>query len=224
MAENIYELAQSFGGDPFASLLEMPKNISTPWSGQNIAPKNKQALLEYELKKGQKRLEDISKIVDDYKEPLDSMYEFLKLNKDLTVPSGWLSTPIPNFVSSTRQNMESISSLLAPRMRPSGSGTTSDRDIALYLKSTVGLDRSLEANTNIVANVQKRADKAVAKQKFFDMWLSKHQTLRGADSAWSKNQDKIMQIMYGPTGTKAQYYNIDINRAVPDIVKRNLPK
>jgi|DEB0MinimDraft_10_1074344.scaffolds.fasta_scaffold04999_6 hypothetical protein len=221
---NVYDIAQKYGADPFSEFTKMPANVQKPWEGKELSPKNKQNMIEYELKRGNKRLEDLSQIISEYNEPLNDMYRFLELNKELTVPSGWTSKPIPNWINQTRQEMDSIKSKLAPRMRPSGSGTTSDRDIALYLSSTVGLDKSEEANTNIVAGVQKRADKAVAKQEFFNRYLSANKTLSGADAAWAKNQDAIMRIMYGPKGTKATFFQETQEAPLPPLIQKYLNK
>jgi hypothetical protein len=219
---NVYDIAQKYGADPFAEFTKMPSGFKKPWEGKELSPKNKQNMIEYELKRGNKRLEDISQLISEYNEPLNDMYRFLELNKELTIPSGWVSKPIPNWVNTIRQEMGSLEAKLTPRQRPPGSGTTSDRDIALYRESTVGVGKSEEANTNIVAGVQKRADKAVAKQEFFNRYLSTNKTLAGAEAAWAKNQDAIMKIMYGPKGTKATFFQETQEAPIPPIIKKYL--
>ena len=219
MAENIYEIAQKYGADPLSDLVKMPQGIKAPWEGLSLT--NQNSMREYELKQGAKRLEKMGEIISEYKQPLDDMYRFIELNKELTIPSGVLSKPIPDFINSTRNQMGQITSRLAPGMRPIGAGSTSDKDMALYIKSTVGTGNSLEANTNIVAGYQKKADRAIAKQNFFDRYLSVNKTLMGADTAWAKNEDAVMKIMYGPKGTNAYFYDEE-QREIPNIIKRNL--
>ena len=218
---NIYDIAQKYQGDPFAELIKMPPNVKKPWEGKELSPKNQQNIIENELKRGQKRLEDMSNLISEYNEPLSDMYRFVELNKTLTLPNTWISMATPDFINSTRRELGAITKKLAPRMRPTGAGSTSDRDIALYIGSTVGTGNSLSTNTNIVAGVQKRADRALAKQEFFTRFLSENKTLNGADAAWAKNEDAIMKIMYGPKGTRASFYN-ENQTELPDIIKRNL--
>jgi hypothetical protein len=205
MAENIYDIAKQFGAiDPMDSLVVMPEGVNLP--GGNLSGKNQELLRKSLIEKDVKRLQDNTEVLGQQKQVIDKLNRFVDLNKEAAIPTNWFTQIIPN-ITDRRQQMQAISASIAPGLRVEGSGTTSDRDIALYLASTVGLDKSLATNTNILADAQKQYDKSVAKQIFLDKYISKNDTLMGADQAWTKNQDKIMKILYGPSKTSALYYN-----------------
>ena len=205
MAENIYDIAKQFGAlDPMDPLVSMPEGVTLP--GSNLSGKNQELLRKSLIEKDIKRLQDNNAVLGQQKDVITKLNRFVDLNKEAAIPTNWFTQVIPN-ITDRRQQMAAISSSIAPGLRVEGSGTTSDRDIALYLASTVGLDKSLATNTNILADAQKQYDKGVAKQIFLDRYISKNDTLMGADQAWTKNQDKVMKILYGPSGTSALYYN-----------------
>lgn len=205
MAENIFDIAKQFGaGDPMDALVVMPEGVSLP--GSNLSGKNQEALRKSLIEKDIKRLQDNTEVLGQQKQVIDKLKRFVNINENAAIPTNWFTNIIPNFTDA-RQQMQAIAASIAPGLRVEGSGTTSDRDIALYLASTVGLDKSLATNTNILADAQKQYDKSVAKQIFLDKYISKNDSLLGADQAWTKNQDKVMKILYGPSGTSAQYYN-----------------
>ena len=87
--------------------------------------------------------------------------------------------------------MESITSDLAPKKRVAGSGTTSDKDISLYLKSLPSIEQPGEVNHAIRLQYQNQYDNALAKQTFLEKWLNDNHHLEGADTYWANNKSKL---------------------------------
>jgi hypothetical protein len=87
--------------------------------------------------------------------------------------------------------MESITSELGPKQKIAGSGSTSDRDMTLYLKSLPNIENPGEVTRAIRLNYQNQLDNNSVKYSFFQDWLNKYQTLDGADDYWIKNKSKL---------------------------------
>lgn len=82
------------------------------------------------------------------------------------------------------QQMSQITARMAPAQRQPGSGTTSDRDLTLYLQAVPGITRSRTANT---AEIERARAEAVRRQQFADFldeYAATHGTLNGADKAF----------------------------------------
>jgi hypothetical protein len=80
--------------------------------------------------------------------------------------------------------MDALTSRMAPQQRVPGSGTTSDRDLALFLKSVPSLDRPGEANAAIARDMQATAKRRESYATFMDQYAKKNGTLLGAEEAY----------------------------------------
>jgi hypothetical protein len=111
---------------------------------------------------------------------------------DLNKKSGTgLINKIP-FVSEVRSafdpnlaQMDALTSRMAPAQRVPGSGTTSDRDLALYLKAVPNVDRPGEANAAIARDMTTTAKQRADRAAFLDRWAAERGTLMGAEEAWN---------------------------------------
>lgn len=81
--------------------------------------------------------------------------------------------------------MDALTSRMAPAQRVPGSGTTSDRDLALYLKAVPNIDRPGPANAAIAQDMSQTAVRRTARAAFLDRYASKNGTLIGADKAFA---------------------------------------
>ena len=82
-------------------------------------------------------------------------------------------------------------SRLAPKQRIAGSGTTSDRDMALYIASLPSIKEPGQVNKSIRLNYQNQLDNNTAKYTFFQNWLDKYGHLNGADAYWSSHRKEL---------------------------------
>lgn len=80
--------------------------------------------------------------------------------------------------------MDALTSRMAPAERIPGSGSNSDRDMALFLKSVPSVDRPGEANAAIARDMQATAKRREAYATFMDRYAKKNGTLLGAEEAY----------------------------------------
>ncbi len=100
--------------------------------------------------------------------------------------------PLVSEIASTMKpevaQMDALTARMAPAQRVPGSGTTSDRDLGLYLKAVPNIDRPGPANEAIAqdmtATARERADRAA----FLDSFAQQNGTLMGAEQAYRARQ------------------------------------
>ena len=82
------------------------------------------------------------------------------------------------------QYLDSITSTLAPAKRVPGSGTTSDRDLALFLKGTPGLDKDEATNRALIEDGRREAIRRQQRADFLEAYAREKGTLIGAEQAF----------------------------------------
>lgn len=110
-------------------------------------------------------------------------------------------------LSADTQEFQSLVSKLVPQQRPAGSGTTSDRDMAIYEKATIGLDKDTKTNKNILALGKAMAENDKAYEELRSEWASAGGSLSEFDKVWRKYANE--QRIYNDDGT------INQNRVSP---------
>lgn len=120
------------------------------------------------------------------------------------IQKNWIPT---SKLSPEMQDFESLVSKLVPQQRPAGSGTTSDRDMAIYEKATIGLDKDTKTNRNILALGKAMAENDKAYEELRSEWASAGGSLSEFDKVWRKYANE--QHIYNDDGT------INQNRVSP---------
>lgn len=115
------------------------------------------------------------------------------------IKKNWLPT---SALSANTQEFQSLVSKLVPQQRPSGSGTTSDRDMAIYEKATIGLDKDTKTNKNILALGKAMAENDKAYEELRSEWASAGGSLSEFDKVWRKYANE--QRIYNDDGTVNQ--------------------
>lgn len=143
---------------------------------------------------------------------------FMKLNKDYaTGPGGkipLLAIPLPfvkqpawgdvaGALSPKYQAMKSITGAIGPKMRPPGSGSSSDADTKLYLEGVPSVDKLGSANQIIAKRLQVDSNRASARAAFLDKWYSTRGTLLGAEPAFQQFWASPKAAKYRDTSTSA---------------------
>lgn len=82
--------------------------------------------------------------------------------------------------------MNALTARMAPAQRQPGSGTTSDRDLSLFLKAIPNVDRPGEANAAIARDMRQMADRRAQRAQFFDRYAQERGTLLGAEEAFAQ--------------------------------------
>jgi len=99
----------------------------------------------------------------------------------------------PSFLQgSDEQEMEAITSRLAPGQRIEGSGTTSDRDIAMFVKAVPSINKKGNVNQAIRDNFAKQYDKSKAKLQYLQDYYDQYGHLNGADTLWEKEKERYL--------------------------------
>ena len=186
------ELAAQFGGSsqPFEMALEAPEGIRVPWQG--LPPKKADEARLRASEQARKKIEENAKVVQQGANVLQDMETFGALNRKSR--TGEFYTGIqPSFLQgSDEQEMEAITSRLAPGQRIEGSGTTSDRDIAMFVKAVPSINKKGNVNQAIRDNFAKQYDKSKAKLQYLQDYYDQYGHLNGADTLWEKEKERYL--------------------------------
>ena len=186
------ELAAQFGGSsqPFDMPLEAPEGIRVPWQG--LPPKKADEARLRASEQARKKIEENAKVVQQGANVLLDMETFGALNRGARTGE-WYTGIQPGFLKgSAEQEMEAITSRLAPGQRIEGSGTTSDRDIAMFVKAVPSIDKKGDVNQAIRENFAKQYDRSRAKLQYLQDYYDKYGHLNGADTLWEKEKERYL--------------------------------
>jgi len=188
------------------NLIKVPEGYKAPWLG--MTPKNQENQRMIELKNAEKRIDAIREIITQGQDRITKMNRFIELNQK--IPTGEIEDVMgienPLMRSPEIVEMATITKDIGPKMKVSGAGSTSDKDIELYLNSTVNIKKPLSVNWNTLTDYQKQLDKTQAKADFLEKYVSEFGHLRGVDEAWKQNQDSYLKNLFGEKGRSRLYW------------------
>lgn len=207
MADINYDELATLHGAINVGAPQKPANIKDPWEG--YSPKNADASRIRESEQAQKRIDGIRQMTTKGEDILTELDRFGQLNRTVSTGSAWENlTPSWKLLHGAEINeMRKIQEKLGPMQRTAGSGSSSDRDVQLYLNSLPSVEDKGNVNKNIREGYKKQYEYATGKATFLENYLSEYGHLRGADTAWSKQKDTFLKQQYGPTGTTAKFSN-----------------
>lgn len=84
-------------------------------------------------------------------------------------------------------SMNAITARLAPAQRVPGSGTTSDRDLSLFLQASPSASQPRETNETLIDRGRQEAARRQLYAEFLDRYARQNGTLNGAAEAWRQN-------------------------------------
>lgn len=171
-----------------APVLGVPTPRVLPWANQSN-PKDADKVKAQEMARGAKDVETDNDAARNEAATAQQMKQFMELNN--RVPTGELVDKVPGgqWVQSFGKDyatMQSISSELIPKMRAPGSGSSSDLDVKMFARATIGVDKPKQTNDNIAQAVIQRAQNARDYADFRSTYLEQNGTLQGANAHWSK--------------------------------------
>jgi len=161
-------------------------DVRAPW--RNLPPKQADEMRQKVYEQSRNRLDAMAEDVSKGESIRRDLERFGELNVEQG--TGGLMDRVsflPTFDEQKRE-MESISARLAPNMRPPGSGTTSDRDLSLYLQGLPGIDKPGPVNKNIREGYFKQFDAAKTKQAAFERYFQRNGHLDGAEEAYQRSE------------------------------------
>jgi hypothetical protein len=174
--------------------MEAPEGVRTPWQG--LPPARADIARQRSAEQAQKYLQDNASVVNQGAEVLNQLEQFGELNRKSRTGAlyeGSLASFMPESLRGADEKvMQSITADLAPKKRIAGSGTTSDKDIALYLQSLPSIEKGGDVNQQIRESYRKQYEKANAKLQFMQNYFDQYGHLNGADAMYQQ-QNKVLE-------------------------------
>lgn len=190
-------------GESGASVLGVPAPAVLPWANQSNS-KDSNKVKAKEQERGAKEIEKDADAARLDQSAAVSAQQFVKLNTS-TATGGLVDrmgvTRWAQGMGAEYSDMEAIAAKLAPAMRPAGSGSTSDADLAMFKQSTVGVDKPSKTNQNIANGIIARAKQSQEYVDFRQTYLEQNGTLNGSDRHWKDYADKNPIFDPEKTGT-----------------------
>lgn len=159
-----------------------------PWD-RIVAPGERDQVRSRTYDVANKSLDDLRAQVAKARDVMGDLSRFGALNQQtgtggLVDRLGFLPT-----MDSNKREMEAIQARLAPSVRPAGSGSTSDKDLALYLSALPGPDKTGDVNKNIRLQYEKKLKDAESQLRFKEQYLIDNGHLQGADQAYEQSRE-----------------------------------
>lgn len=147
---------------------------------------------------------------------------FVDLNKE-TGTGGLLGQPIiplPRFMGTAPlmgdvaaavggnpkwAELKSITSAVAPGLRPPGSGSSSDTDVKFYREGFPNVQNTGPANQHIQRRIQAESNQDAARAAFMDRYAQTHGSLLGGESAFQRYWADRGNKLFGQGAVEQQY-------------------
>lgn len=170
------------------SVLDVPVPTVLPWAHQSNQA-NADKVRAAELAHGAKEVEadaDQAKKLTAYAQDAQ---RFMQLNQkvdtggvaDKFAPGRWVQSFGPEYAE-----MQAITAKVVPTLREPGSGSTSDFDMRMFERGTLGVDKPKPTNDIIAQGYINRAKNAQDYADFRATYLEQNGTLQGASKEWSQ--------------------------------------
>ncbi len=173
-----------------AAPVEAPEGVRVPWQG--LPPARADQMRQKAYDDAQRKIAENSKVVQQGANILQDMETFGALNREARTGE-WYTNIQPGFLKgAAEQEMESITSRLAPGQRIEGAGTTSDKDIEMYVKAVPSINKKGSVNKSIRDNFANQYERSKQKLNFLQSYFDQYGHLNGADAVWEKQKPKLL--------------------------------
>ena len=180
-------LAKQFGGT------EQPAQqapTGTPGDPPFMSDLSRQARAKVDIDRydeGRKRLAGLDSTISSGQQTMSDLNEFMRLNRESSTGSVWQQITPDKQMFRNRQSMEmaAIQSRLGPSQRVVGSGSSSDRDVSLFLRGIPSTENYGSVNQGIHEDYDRKYKYAVEKRAAMQGHLDKFGNLGGFDTAWA---------------------------------------
>lgn len=193
---DLQALAAQFGGSvvqPGAAPAPAPaQQPQAPAWMANLSRQDQAKIQKDMYEEGRKRLAELQSSIADAGPVLDDLNEFGRLNRQNSTGSLWQQmTPDTSlFRSGPSMEMAAIQARLAPAQRSAGSGASSDRDVAMFLRGLPSLENEGPTNKGIREDFERRYKLALEKANAMQQYLAQNGNLMDFDSVWAQRQRK----------------------------------
>lgn len=179
------------------------EDANAPWA-RITSPAKRDEMQTEAYKQAQKQLEELRGQVQQGRSVKKDLDRFGELNRVQGTGGIWDNIPLIPTTDPEKREMDAIVARLAPNQRPAGAGSTSDRDIGLYLKGLPGIDKPGNVNKNIREQYYKQLASTEDRLAFHERYFAEHGHLNGADEAMRQ------AIENGKTG------GLDVSKLTPE--------
>lgn len=185
-------LAKQFGGAvamPESSIPQQSSPSSPPWAA-NLSRQDQAKIQKDMYEEGRKRLAELQMSIANGGSTMDDLNEFGRLNRENSTGSIWqqITPDKPMFRSGPSMEMAAIQSRLAPAQRVEGSGASSDRDVAMFLRGLPSLENEGPTNRGIREDFERKYKSAIEKAAAMERHLQQNGNLMDFDSQWAKQR------------------------------------
>jgi hypothetical protein len=192
---DLESLAAKFGAIIAPQVNVTPTNVpamNTPWSG--MPPKEVNDMRQKVYDQSQKRIQSIRDAAYQAENVLTDLNRFGELNRATGTGSLYdaILTETPQLHGAAHNEMTAIQSRLGPAQRIQGSGSSSDRDVKLFMTGLPSVNQKGDVNKNIRVDFEKKYNYAVGKATFLEDYLNQYGHLNGADREWGKYKDQYI--------------------------------
>jgi len=181
-------LAAQFGGSAVSTAQPAPtQQNAAPWAA-NLSRQDQGKIQKDMYEEGRKRLAELQASIANSGQTMDDLNEFGRLNRENSTGSFWqqLTPDKPMFRSGPSMEMAAIQARLAPAQREAGSGASSDRDVAMFLRGLPSLENEGNTNKGIREDFQRKYNLAIEKSNAMKAHLNQHGNLLDFDSQWAQ--------------------------------------
>jgi hypothetical protein len=158
-------------------------SMMTPVGPRGGAPRRVGGLSTRE-QMSQQEARDAAALVES---DLSDLEQFSRLQSQQPT-GGWMALPgarqVVGAFDPDVASMNAITARLAPAQRVPGSGTTSDRDLSLFLQASPSASQPRETNNAIIDRGRQEAARRQLYAEFLDRYGRENGTLNGASEAW----------------------------------------
>ena len=189
--------ASPVAGGAGAATASMPEDPSAPFPWmQGMTPSQRANIAGRLTSDYTKDSQTTRKQIEDAREALATASRFEKL-LETQETGGLYGAPIVGGIvrglaapfNPELAEMEAITAKIVPTMRAPGSGSSSDRDMAMFERATMGMDKPTATNKALASGMKVAAQNMIDYGLFKDWWFSQRGSLVGAPGAWQDYLD-----------------------------------
>ena len=178
-------LAQQFGG----SMAEQPQQPQqgASWAA-DLSRKDQGEIKMKMYQEGRKRLADLQAQISDGGSTMAELENFGMLNRENSTGSWWqqLTPDKEMFRTNGSMQMAAIQSRLAPKQRETGSGSSTDTDVKMFLRGLPSTENEGPTNKGIREDFQAQYKRALDKANAMKAHLDQYGNLMEFDSQWAQ--------------------------------------
>lgn len=184
-------LAAQFGGAVVSpQTTQGPAGPQPPAWAANLSRQDQAKIQRDMYEEGRKRLAALQLNVANAGSTMGDLNEFGRLNRENSTGSLWqqITPDKPLFRSGPSMEMAAIQARLAPAQREEGSGASSDRDVAMFLRGLPSLENEGPTNRGIREDFQRKYESAIEKATAMERHLQQYGNLMDFDSRWAQRK------------------------------------